>query len=261
MNRIESPGFIAEIEKHMPPDTNARKTEHPPSASNAWRFLRAVLRVPSWICIGIPVVLLLSFLLHTYCRFCPFTLSVIRFNEEMPMRYGYFFSTEPEWQGKIALGGCMVLPISTICPRCSWPMRYCDPSAPDAMPHLDVDATFSASLSEQARTSLRTYVGQLIAAHPADAPEAVVAAAVGPSGLWLATRNQGLHRMNLETGNWTTNRDGQPWRCFVKAIAIQGTSVQVEYSPFGAPTYFQTAATLDEGHTWQLTSGPLPLLP
>ena len=237
--------------------------EHPPPVSNTWRRLRAVLNVLSWILIGTPVVVFLSFLLHTFYHFCPFSFSVIHPSEEMPMRYGYFLPTEPEpeWQGKIALGGCLVLPISTICPRCSWPMRYCDPAAPDAMPHLDVDAMFSAALNEQARVSLRTYVSQLITAHPADAPEAVVAAAVGPSGLWLAARNQGLHRMDLETGIWATNRDSQPWRCFVRAIAISGDCVQVEYCPFGAPTFFQTATTRDKGLTWQQISGPLPLRP
>ena len=155
----------------------------------------------------------------------------------------------------------MVMPISTICPRCGWPMRYCDPTAPDAMPHLDVDAIFSDSLTEQARASLRTYVGQLIAAQPGDAPEAVVTAAVGKSGLWLATRNQGLRRMDLATGVWATNRDSQPWRCFVKSIAITGNTVHVEFCPFSAPTYFQTATTCDGGRTWRLASGSLPILP
>ena len=247
----------------MPPDTNKQKMEHPIHASNGWRRLRAVLNVLSWLFIGIFVVVILSFLLHTFCHFCPFSFSVIRHNEEMPMQYGYYLAAEPEpeWIGKIAFGGCMVMPISTICPRCSWPMRYCDPTAPDAMTHLDVDAIFSASLNEQARASLRSHVDQLISARPGDAPEAVVAEAVGKSDLWLAAKNQGLHRMDLATGAWTTNRDSQPWRCFVKSIAITGNTVQVEYCPFSAPTYFQTATTCDGGRTWRLASGSLPLLP
>ena len=247
----------------MPTATNKQKIEHPIPASNGWRRLRAVLNLLSWLFIGILVVVILSFLLHAFCHFCPFTFSVIHPNEELPMQYGYVFSTEPEpeWKGKIAFGGCMAMPISTICPRCGWPMRYCDPTAPDAMPHLDVDAIFSDSLTEQARASLRTYVGQLIAAQPGDAPEAVVTAAVGKSGLWLATRNQGLRRMDLATGVWATNRDSQPWRCFVKSIAITGNTVHVEFCPFSAPTYFQTATTCDGGRTWRLASGSLPLLP
>lgn len=247
----------------MPPDTNKQKMEHPIHASNGWRRLRAVLNVLFWLLIGIFVVVILSFLLHAFCHFCPFSFSVIRPDEEIPIRYGYMFSRElePEWQGKIALGGCMVLPVSTHCPNCNWPIRYCDPTAPDAMPHLDVDAMFSASLNEQARASLRAYVNQLITANLADAPEAVVAAAVGKSDLWLATRNHGLHRMDIETGAWATNRNGQPWRCFVRAIAISGDCVQVEYCPFSAPTYFQAATTCDEGLSWRLTSGSLPLLP
>ena len=246
----------------MPPDTNKQKMEHPIHASNGWRRLRAVLNVLFWLLIGIFVVVILSFLLHAFCHFCPFSFSVIRPDEEIPIRYGYMFSRElePEWQGKIALGGCMVLPVSTHCPNCNWPMRYCDPTAPDAMPDLDMNAIFSAFLNEQARASLRAYVSQLITANLADAPEAVVAVAVGKSDLWLATRNQGLHRMNLETGVWTTNRNGQPWRCFVRAIVICEDCVQVEYCPFSAPTYFQTATTCDGGRTW-LTSGSLPLLP
>lgn len=247
----------------MPSDTNKQAMEPPIHASNGWRRLQAVLNMLSWLFIGIFVVVILSFLLHTFCHFCPFSFSVIRPGEEIPIRYGYMFSSElePEWQGKIALGGCMVLPVSTHCPNCNWPMRYCDPNAPDTMPDLDVNAIFSASLNEQARASLRTYMSQLITANLADAPEAVVAAAVGKSDLWLAARNQGLHRMNLETGVWTTNRDSQPWRCFVKSIAIAGNTVQVEYCPFSAPTYFQTATTCDGGRTWRLASGSLPLLP
>ena len=247
----------------MFPETSLRNVEKSGPASTRWRVLRATGRILVWAPFCILVIVILSFLLHTFCHFCPFSFSVIRPDEEIPIRYGYMFSSElePEWQGKIALGGCMVLPVSTHCPNCNWPIRYCDPTAPDAMPHLDVDAMFSASLNEQARASLRAYVNQLITANLADAPEAVVAAAVGKSDLWLATRNHGLHRMDLETGIWTTNRDSQPWRCFVKSIAITGNTVQVEYCPFSAPTYFQTATTYDGGRTWRLASGSLPLLP
>ena len=247
----------------MPTDTNTRNLAGSAHAQRGWQILQAAGRTLLWTPFCILVIMGLSFLLHTFFHFCPFTFSVICPDEEVPMQYGYLFSAEPEpeWKDKIALGGCMVMPISTICPRCSWPMRYCDPTAPDAMPHLDVDSIFSASLNEQARASLRSHVDQLISARPGDAPEAVVAAAVGKSDLWLATRNQGLRRMDLATGVWATNRDSQPWRCFVKSIAITGNTVQVEYCPFSAPTYFQTATTRDGGQTWRLASGSLPLLP
>ena len=247
----------------MPPDTIIHQMENPARAPKGWRILRTLGRTLVWLPLFILVIVVLSILLHTFCHFCPFTLSVIHPDEEIPMQYGYFFSTEPEpeWKDKIALGGCMVMPISTVCPHCGWPMRYCDPTAPDAMPDLDVNTMFGHTLNELARASLRTQVDMLKSAQLGDAQEAVVAAAIGESDLWLATRNQGLHRMDLATGVWATNRDSQPWRCFVRAIAITGNCVQVEYCPFSAPTFFQTATTLDGGETWHLTSGPLPLLP
>jgi frataxin-like iron-binding protein CyaY len=247
----------------MPTYTSPRKSEQPDPVSKGWRGLRVALRALVWIPFCILVIVVLSFLLHTFCHFCPFTFSVVRLDQEIPMEYGYVFSPEPEpeWKDKIAFGGCMVMPISTICPRCNWPMRYCDPTAPDAMPDLDVNTLFATSLNEQAQASLLAQVDRLKSAQLGDAQEAIIAGAIGESDLWLASRNQGLHRMDLETGAWTTDRDGQPWRCFVKAIAITGNCVRVEYCPFSAPTFFQTAETLDGGHTWRLTSGPLPLLP
>lgn len=247
----------------MFPETSLRNVEKSGPASTRWRVLRATGRILVWAPFCILVIVILSFLLHTFCHFCPFSFSVIRPDEEIPIRYGYMFSSElePEWQGKIALGGCMVIPVSTHCPICNWPMRYCNPNATDAMIALDVNTLFANSLDESAQTSLRVQVDMLKSARLGDAKEAVIAAAIGKSGLWLATRNQGLHRMNTETGVWNTNRNSQPWRCFVKSIAITGNTVQVEYCPFSAPTYFQTATTYDGGRTWRLASGSLPLLP
>lgn len=234
------------------------------SKPSLWRRnLRMALRVLAWAPICLLVFMLLSILLHTFGHYCPLSFSIVHRDEEKPVLYGLVYPGEldPAWEDKVALGGCAVMPISTICPRCGWPMRYGAPSTSDAMPDLDMDAAFGSSLSESARASVQTHIAALKSAPLGDATEAVVAAAVGGSSLWVATRHQGLHRMDLESGVWSAQRTGQPWRCFVKAIAIQGVSVQVEYSPFGAQAYFQTATTLDEGRTWQLTSGPLPLLP
>ena len=247
----------------MPTDTNTRNLAGSAHAQRGWQILQVAGRTLLWTPFCILVIMGLSFLLHTFFHFCPFTFSVICPDEEVPMQYGYYFSAEPEpeWKDKIALGGCMVIPISTHCPHCGWPMRYCDPSAPDAMPDLDVITLFAASLNEKTKASLRTQVDMLKCTKLGDANEAVVAAAIGESDLWLATRNQGLHRMDLATGVWATNRDSQPWRCFVKSMAITGNTVQVEYCPLSAPTYFQTATTCDGGRTWRLASGSLPLLP
>ena len=227
------------------------------------RSLCLALRALAWVPICMLVFVTLSILLHTFGHFCPLSFAIVRCDEEIPILYGLVYpgDVNPAWKDKVALGGCVVMPISTICPRCGWPMRYEDPTTPDAMPDLDMDAAFASSLKESARASAQTHIAAIKSTPLGDAEEAVVAAAVGSSSLWVATRHQGLHRMDLESGVWSAQRTGQPWRCFVKAIAIQGDSVQVEYSPFGAQAYFQTATTLDEGRTWQLTSGPLPLLP
>ena len=247
----------------MPPDTNIHNESKPVPVSKGGRVLRTLGRTLVRIPLYILVVAALSFLLHTLCHFCPFSFSFVHQNEEKPVLYGLVYpgDLDPAWEGKVALGGCTVMPVSSICPHCGWPVRYCDPTAPDAMPDLDVNTLFSASLIEPARASLHVEVDKLKSAQLGDVQEAVIEAIIGKSDLWLASRNQGLHRMDLETGVWTTNRDGQPWRCFIKAIAITGNSVQVEYCPFSAPTFFQTATTFDGGKTWRLTSGPLPLLP
>ena len=230
--------------------------------TKAWGWMATVLRTLVWAFFFLFGIMILTLLLHTFCHFCPFSFSMVHRNDEKPVLYGYVFPSwlDPAWRDKVTLGGCVVMPLSTVCSHCGWPMRYCDPTVPDNMPDLDVNTLFASSLSETGRSSLRTQVDTLKSAPLGDAEEAIIAAAVSKTDLWLSAHYQGLYRMNLSTGGWSTNRDDQPWSCLIKSITIAGDFVDVEYCPFGAPTYFQTATTRDGGQTWRVTSGALPLL-
>ncbi len=226
------------------------------------RGLATVFRILAWGFLSFFGIVILSLFLHTFCHFCLFSVSIVHRNEEKPVLYGYVMPgcIDPAWQDKVTLGGCVVMPLSTVCPHCGWPMRYCDPTTPDNMPDLNVNAMFAASLNEQAKASLLTQIETIKSAPLGDAEEAIIAAAMSKTDLWLSARYQGLYRMDLSTGAWVTNRDDQTWNCLVKSITITGDSVAVEYCPVGAPTYFQTAATHDDGQTWQIILGALPLM-
>lgn len=233
------------------------------SLTKLWRGLATVFWTLFCLVVAIFGTVVLTLLLHTCLHVCPFSFSIVHRDEERPMMYGYVIPgcINPAWRGKVALGGCMVLPTSALCPHCGFPMRFCDPTAPDSMPDLNVCSMFATNLNIQAKTSLRARADKIRSIKLDGEEEAVIAAAIGTSDLWLATRYQGLHRMNLRTGTWTTNQDAQPWSCLVTSIAITGDTVTVEYCPFGAATYFQTATTHDNGRTWYLASGSLPLIP
>ena len=61
--------------------------------------------------------------LHWGLNICPFHLAKIK---PIPVVYGAptIATTVKAWNGEIILGGCMVQPLSAVCPYCHWPAGF-----------------------------------------------------------------------------------------------------------------------------------------
>jgi len=105
--------------------------------SPVFAVIGKVLRVVRLLALAGLVFIIDNTVLHVWLHVCPWHFAHFKPTALVPVVYGYPSSEmlQRAQRGQVVLGGCLVGPVTGVCPHCHWPSRFRSQAKPKQPSH------------------------------------------------------------------------------------------------------------------------------